>query len=259
MTLLKKYLLLLFLIINSAILFGQELEIGIEEHLNDSISKDIFFINETYDTVHLTQLIKKPTVITMVYFRCPGICSPLLGGVAQVIERCNLELGKDYQVITISFNPEENPELAKEKKINYLKQIKKKIDTKSWIWLTGNQENITKLTQTIGFKYKKQGNEFIHTAGITILSSRSKITRYLYGTYFIPKDLEMAIDEAAQNISNPSVRKMQKYCFTEVPEGRTYISVVNKITGAVVLIGAAILLGILIFKKKKNDNTTTTT
>jgi protein SCO1/2 len=256
MNLFKKCLIFLLLVLNSNFIFSQDNEIGIIEHLSDSIAEDIYFINETYDTVYITQLIDKPTVITMVYFRCPGICSPLLGGVAEVIDRCDLLLGKDYQVITISFDPDENPAMAKEKKINYLTQVEKKIDEKSWIWLTGNEENIKKLTQTIGFNYKKQGNEYIHTAGIIILNSQAKIARYLYGTYFIPKDLEMAIDEAAQNKFNPSVRKMQKYCFTEEPEGRTYISVINKITGGVVLLAALIFFGVLIIKKKKNDNTT---
>jgi len=251
MKILKRSFLLVALFLSS-FLYAQEAEIGITEHLNEKIADDIFFVNENYDTVYLAQLINKPTVISLVYYRCAGICSPLLGGVAEVIDRSSKELGKDYQFITISFNPEENPTMAKEKKKNYLKQINKKIDTDAWIWLTGNQENINKITKTLGFNYQKKGNEWMHTAGIMVISPKATVSRYLYGTYFIPKDLELAIDESLTGKASPSVRKRQKYCYTEVPTGRTYISAINKITAVVMLLGAVIFFVVLMKKKKSN-------
>ncbi|MCK4855352.1 MAG: SCO family protein, partial [Bacteroidales bacterium] len=98
----------------------QETEIGIEEHLDEYVPLDIMVIDEKNQTTNLAALIDKPTIINLVYYRCPGICSPLMEGLADVMDKVDLELGKDYQVLTISFDPRESIELAHRKKNNYL-------------------------------------------------------------------------------------------------------------------------------------------
>jgi len=101
---------------------SKEPEIGIVEHLGDTIPLNLMFNNEKGDNIALGDLINKPTILTLVYFDCPGLCSPLLDGVSDVIEKMDLELGKDYQVLTISFNTQDTPERAVEKKQNFLKK-----------------------------------------------------------------------------------------------------------------------------------------
>src|SRR5512138_2803969 len=118
--------LLLFLaapcLVRSQVYDSKEPEIGIVEHLGDTIPLDLVFNNEKGQNVTLREIINKPTILTLVYFDCPGLCSPLLDGVSDVIEKMDMELGKDYQVITISFNTQDTPERAAEKKQNFLQK-----------------------------------------------------------------------------------------------------------------------------------------
>ncbi|MDK2909681.1 MAG: hypothetical protein PWR20_1248 [Bacteroidales bacterium] len=230
--------------------FSSDGPVGIYEHLDEILPNDIWLVNQDSTLVNLKSLITKPTVVSFVYYNCPGLCSPLLDGLAEVISRSDLELGKDYQVITISFNPSDTPTLGKKKKHNYLKQIKKPVDTASWIWLTGDSVNITKATQTFGFRYLHQGKDYVHAAAIMVVSPHGKITRYLHGTYFLPFDLKMAIVEASQEKSGPTISKVLKFCFSYDAEGKKYVFNITKVTGALVL-GAALLLFLILWLKPK--------
>ena len=129
----------LILFIGLVVLFGQtvqaqelpiEPEIGIVEHLNEFLPEEIMVVNESDERVNLIDLIDKPTVINMVYYRCPGICSPLMDGIADVIDHSDMKLGQDYQVLTISFDPTEGIVLGRNKKRNYLSQMTKKEEAK---------------------------------------------------------------------------------------------------------------------------------
>jgi protein SCO1/2 len=187
----------------------------------------------------------------MVYFTCPGICSPLLDGIADVIGKTDLDLGKDYQVLTVSFNEKETYELAKSKKENYVKQVKKDIDESQWLWMVGDSTNIARLTQSLGYRFQRDGDDFIHAAAIMVLSPQGKITRYLYGTYFLPFDLKMALVEAQAGKSGPTINKFLNYCFSYDPEGKKYIFNVTKVSGTLIIVFALMFLTFLIFSKKK--------
>ncbi len=229
----------------------QDEQVGIYEHLDEYIRDDIELLNEDSTLVNLKSLIDKPTVFAFIYFNCPGLCSPLLGGLAEVIDRTQMELGKDYQVITISFNPDDYPTLGKKKKANYVKGMKNPIDEKDWIWLTGDSLNIEKITDNLGFKFKKQGKEYVHAAAIMVVSPHGKITRYLHGTYFLPFDLKMSVIESAKEVSGPTINKVLQFCFSYDAEGKKYVFNITKISGTLILGAALILLIILIFKRKK--------
>ena len=136
----------------------QETEIGIEEHLDEYIPLDIMVIDEKNQTTNLAALIDKPTIINLVYYRCPGICSPLMEGLADVMDKVDLELGKDYQVLTISFDPRESIELAHRKKNNYLNLMSSPEPAREhWKFFVSDSANIARLTDAVGFKYKKTG------------------------------------------------------------------------------------------------------
>lgn len=225
-------------------------EVGINEKLGDTIPLDLQFLNEANETVTLDQLIDKPTVLSFVYFDCPGLCSPLMDGISRVIENSDMELGKKYDAITISFNTDDTPEKAKEKKQNFVQRIGKE-NRDSWTYLTGKQENIQKITAATGFRYKRTGFDFAHPSAIIILSPEGKITRYLYGVDFLPFDLKMAIGEAEDGITKPTRNKVLQYCFSYDPQSQTYTLQITRIVGAIILFFAVIVLTVLFIKGRR--------
>jgi protein SCO1/2 len=236
--------------------FTKEIDIGIVEKLGDTIPLNLTFNNENNEIVSLRDLITKPTILMFVYFDCPNLCSPLMDGVADVISKLDLTLGKDYQVITISFNTSDTPEKAKEKKVNFVQKISKE-NQKFWIYLTGAQVNINAITAAVGYKYKPQGLDFAHPSVIMVLSPAGKITRYLYGLTYLPFDVKMAIIEAQKGIARPTSSKVLEYCFAYNPASKTYTLQVTRIVGILMLFIVAVGVLILIIrtkKKTKNNN-----
>jgi protein SCO1 len=225
-------------------------EIGIYEHLDSILPDDIVLVDKDSNLVNLKSLIDKPTILTFVYFECPGLCSPLLDGMAEVIDRSDVVLGKDYQVITISFNEDDTPKLGQKKKKNYLASIKKQVDEESWIWLTGDKQNIEKVTDAVGFKFKRDGDDFLHAATIVAISPKGKVTRYLHGTYFLPFDLKMAVVEAAEEKSGPTINKFLKFCFSYDAESKKYVLNITSISGSLIIILVLIFLFTVLLKKK---------
>lgn len=230
-------------------------EIGVIEHLNEYIPEDINIINTNNQSVNLRQLIDKPTVILLVYYRCPGICSPLMTSVADIVEKTDLVLNKDYQILTISFDPREGTELAEKKRENYLGLIKKEVDGEGWKFFTADSINIAKVTQAIGFKYKRAGNDFLHPGLLTMISPEGKITRYLQGTYFLPFEFKMAIVETSKGISGPTIYKVLQFCYTYDPAGQEYVLNITKMAGTVIIFIAIILFIVLAIKPKRKATT----
>ena len=234
-----------------------EPEIGVAEHLGETIPLDLTFNNEKGQNVTLREVITKPTILTLVYFDCPGLCSPLLDGVSEVIEKMDLELGKDYEVLTISFNTNDTPERAVEKKQNFLRKHSLK-HADSWTYLTGDSANIAQIVNAVGFKYKKAGNDWVHPAVITILSPQGKITRYLYGTNFLPFDVKMAVVEAQKGIPRPTINRLLEFCYSYDPSGRRYVLEVTKVSGVLILFMALVILTTLIIRSRTGKSKTTT-
>lgn len=226
-----------------------EPEIGVVEHLGNTLPMDIVFNNERGENVRLGDVIDKPTILTLVYFDCPGLCSPLLDGVSEVMEQMDLELGKDYDVLTVSFNTMDTPERAVEKKQNFLKKRSKE-NAEHWIYLTGDSASIARLVNAVGFKYKKAGNDWIHAAVITIVSPQGKITRYLYGIHFLPFDLKMAIGEAAKGIPRPTINRVLEFCFSYDPAGRRYVLDVTKVSGIIILFMGLVIFVTLVIRSR---------
>lgn len=229
-------------------------EVGVDEHLDSILPGNLKFINEQNKEIRLTDIINKPTILTLVYFDCPGLCSPLLDGVSEVIENMGMELGKDYQVVTVSFNYKDTPDKAIQKKNTFLKRHSRS-HSDSWYYLTGDSANIYSLVNTIGFRYKQQGNDYIHPAVITIISPKGKITRYLYGTRFLPFDVKMAIIEAGKGQSRPTINRLLQFCFSYDPEGRKYTLAVTKVSATIIIFIALLFLLVLLIRsgrKKKN-------
>jgi len=230
-------------------------EVGIVEHLDTIIPANITFNNEHGQPVQLKSLITKPTILSLVYYDCPGICPMLLSGVSDVIEKMGLELGKDYQVITVSFNDDDTPAASVEKKRNFLRAHSKP-RAEYWQFLTGDSANIYSLTNALGYNFTRTGNDFMHPACILVLSPEGKVTRYLYGTSYLPFDVKMAIIEAQKGQSRPTINRVLEYCFSYDPEGRRYTLQVTKISATIIIFFAVVLLIILITRSSRKKTKT---
>jgi protein SCO1/2 len=229
-------------------------EIGITEHLDEFLPTDIYLTDENNQRVLLTDLIDKPTVINWVYYRCPGICSPLMEGLAQVMDASDLVPGVDYQVLTISFDPSETIDLGIRKKTNYLNLVnKKEIIAKGWKFFVSDSASISKGTNATGFKYKRTGKDFTHAASVCVVSPKGKITRYLNGISFLPFDFKMAIIESQKGLSAPTINKILQYCFSYDPVGHAYVLNVTKISATLIIFVAILFFLVLIFKPKRKN------
>lgn len=229
-------------------------QVGVDEKLGQAIPLDLSFLDENGKPVTLRSLVNKPTLLTLVYYRCPGICSPLMNGVSSVVDKLDMEAGKDFNIVTISFNPREDYLMAQGKKRNYLDNMKKRIPEDSWKFLTGDSISIAKITDAVGFRYQRQGEDYMHGAVLTVLSPDGKIARYLYGTDFLPLDIKLALNEAYQGKSSPAINKLLKICYSYDPAGRKYVLNVTRIVGGGMLIIITGFVLILTLKKKKNKN-----
>jgi protein SCO1/2 len=218
---------------------GKPIEVGVEEQLGEQVPLNLTYSDEDGNDVALRDLIDKPTILALVYFECPGICTPLLNGLTEVLGKLDLKPGVDYQVVTVSFDPTETPKMAKGKRQNYLKQFRKPFPESAWHFLTGTQKSIDRLTDAVGFRYKRQGEQdFVHAAVLTVLSSEGKVARYVYGTSFLPFEIQMALTEAAAGRTGSAVNRVLLYCFSYDPVGHKYLLSVTRLTGFVTVLFA---------------------
>jgi protein SCO1/2 len=225
--------------------------VGVDEKLGAQVPMDLMLNDENGQPVRLGSLIDKPTVLTLNYFRCAGICTPLLNGVSDVINQVQSRPGQEFQTITVSFDPSDTAEVARMKQTNYLKEIKRPISPSAWRFLTGPAASTKALCDSVGFRFQAQGDGFSHAGVIMLLSPQGKVTRYLYGTSFLPADLQMAIQEAARGETRPTVNHLLQFCFNYSPEGRGYVFSVTKAVAALTFLFGAGFLAFLVFKKKK--------
>lgn len=232
---------------------NREVEVGIIEKLGDTIPLDLTFYNEKNDTVTLGSMISKPTILSFVYFDCPGLCSPLLDGIADVVSKMDMSIGKDFDIITISFNTKDTPEKARQKKLNFVQKIQEK-DRGSWFYLTGELANIQKITEAVGFRYKPTGLDFAHPSTIIMISPQGKITRYLYGITFLPFDVKMAVVESQKGLVRPTSNKLLEYCFAYDTQSKAYTLQFTRLIGTFILIiGLFFVAWLLISARRKSS------
>jgi len=234
--------------------------LGVDEHPAGHIPLDIPFNDAEGHPVTFAQIMDgKPAILTLNYYGCPGLCTPQLNDLAQNLSKIKqLTEGKDYKVITLSFNPDEVPADAAKKKANLLASMPRAFDPAAWKFLTGTDENIRRVTDSVGFRYEKQTGpngmqEYVHPAVLVALSPDGKITRYLNGIQQLPFDIQMALMEASQGKVRPTIAKGLLFCFAFDPKNKTYVFAAEK-TGALVLsliLGAFFLYLVLSGRKKR--------
>jgi protein SCO1 len=232
---------------------GQEMKppVGIVEKLGQYVPMDVELYDESGNLVQLQSIINKPTIVTFVYYKCPGICSPLLTEVSKIVDKLDLELGKDYQILTLSFDHNERPELAQEKKDNYLTEIKKTVNPNGWRFFTGDSVNIHRFTDAAGFYFTRNGKEWVHAATLIAVSPERKVTRYLYGIHQLPLDVKLAVMEASEGKTSPTISKVLNFCYAYDPEGKHYTFNVVRISGVVIVGMVALFMFVFVVRPKK--------
>lgn len=231
--------------------------VGLDERLGTRLPLGLEFRDEDGNPVRLGELVTRPTVIAPVYYRCPNVCHFLQGELAQVLPQLKLSAGADYQVISISFDETETPELARRTRDTYLTAAGGTIPAAGWRFLTGDAAAITALTDAAGYRFRRVGSDFQHPVAILVVSADGMIVRYLHGTHVLPKDLALALAEAKQGVVGTTIRKMVQYCFSYDPEQKTYVFNVLRVAATVILATLGLFLAWLAFtgKATRKDRT----
>jgi len=246
-----KTILLLVLALN--FLYAESL--GIHQKLGQSVPLDLKFIDGNSKEVTLGELMDgKPTLLTLNYFKCAGICTPQLNDMAKMLSRVHLAENTDYKVITVDFAEDETPALARKKRKNILHSMTRSYVKDAWHFVIGSSQV---LADSVGFEYKKVVNAhgevgYIHAALLVVLSPKGKITRYLEGIEQLPADITMALTEAKNETVRPSIAKNSPYCFTETPQADEYMSIGGKVWAVFsLLVLAGFLMYLLKLSKKR--------
>lgn len=229
----------------------KKIEVGIDEKLGAYIPLELQFQNAEGASVKLKELISKPTVLALVYYDCPGVCHPLLAGLTELVDRIDLKPGEEFNVITLSFDHSEKPHTAKRWKREHINSLKREIPEGSWSFLTGDSVSIKTLTDAVGFYFKKDtNNTFLHSGALIVLSDKGMISRYIFGSIFLPFDVKMAIIEAQRGEFRPTVNKILQFCYSYDPEGNNYVFNVKKVFGGAMILFVAILFITLTIRGK---------
>lgn len=252
---------LAFLNANQTKIEPKEVKIGVYENLGKTIPLDLKFVDEYGNKKTLKEFInKKPTILTLNYYSCTALCSPLLSGVAEVLDKMKLKPYIDYNVLTISIEPLDTPTLALNKKKTHLNNIKIPFPPQTWSFLTGSQKNIDSITDAVGFKYQKREKDgvvdYLHPGVIIVLSPNGKIARYLNGVRFLSFDLKLAVLEASQERSGPTIANTLLYCFAYDAKSKTYVFQAEKVVGSF-MFGIIFIFFIYLVKtgrKQENEN-----
>jgi len=190
--------------------------IDIEEHLGAAIPLDATFTDEAGKPVQLKSFFQgdRPVILALVYYTCPSLCNLTLNGMKVGFEDLSLKLGKDYQVVTISINPSETAELAAAKKQTYVEDIDQPGAAAGWRWLVGQKAEIDRVADAVGFRYRYDAadKQYLHASAIYAISPTGKISRYLYGIAFQPKDLKLALVEASEGKVGSTLDRLILYC-----------------------------------------------
>jgi protein SCO1/2 len=223
-------------------------EVAIVEQLGRTIALDQPLRAEDGSPVTLGALIHGPTLLTLNYFGCPGLCTAQLQGVVDVLNGTRAVPGTDFQVITVSFDPLDTPSIAARKRVNYLNEVTRPMPAGAWRFLTGGSDATKALADAVGFKFRKQGDAYLHPAAIIVLSPKGQVTRYLYGITYLPADLEMAVQEAARGEARPTISKLLAICFSYDPGGRQYVFRFTRVAASGILLLAGGFVGVLLLK-----------
>jgi len=225
-------------------------KVGIDQKLNEQLPLDAVFKDEQGKEVRLGQFFNgKPVVIALVYYTCPMLCNQVLNGMLGSFRQISFNVGEQFEVVTVSFDQKDTPQLAAAKKQTYIAGYNRPSGAAGWHFLTGDAVNVQKLTEAVGFRYTwdQQTQQYAHASGIMLATPEGKLARYFYGIDYPPKDLRLALVETSANKIGTPVDALMLYCYHYDPStGKYGVMIMNVIRLAgivtIILIAALLLL-----------------
>ena len=206
--------------------------VGIEQHLDTQVPPDLTFRDDTGKTVKLGDYFGgKPLILNLVYYNCTMLCGEALAGLSSAMRLVKFDVGNEFDVVTVSFDPRETPEMAAAKKKDYVGRYGRANAAAGWHFLAGQPDSINALTKAVGFQYQydAKSNQYAHATAIMVLTPQGRISRYFYGVDFPPKDLRMGLVEASQGKIGNAVDAVLLYCYHYNPETGKYGAMVANI------------------------------
>ena len=224
--------------------------VGIEQRLDAQVPPDLAFTDDAGKPVKLGDYFgKKPLILNLVYYKCPMLCGEALAGLSGAMKMIKFDVGNEYEVVTVSFNPKETTADAAAKKAEFIKRYGRPGAGTGWHFLTGSSDSINALTKAVGFQYQYDAarNQYAHATAIMVLTPQGHISRYFYGVDFPPKDLRMGLVEASHEKIGNAVDQVLLYCYHYDPATGKYGAVVSnmlKLGGGltIVLLGGLLLI-----------------
>jgi protein SCO1/2 len=204
-------------------------DVGVDQRLNEQVPLDLAFRDETGASVTLGSLFRgKPVILNLVYFRCPMLCTLVSNGLLGAMKALPFDAGREYDVITVSFDPTDTPQVAAEKKAKYLGEYRRQGADAGWHFLTGDAAAIEQLARAVGFRYRYDPDrkEFAHAAALAVLTPQGRIARYFFGVEFAPRDLKFGLMEAAENRIGSPIDQLLLFCYHYDPSTGRYSSAV---------------------------------
>ena len=229
-------------------------DVGIDQKLNHQLPLDLVFHDESGQEVKLGKYFgQKPVVLAMVYYDCPQLCTQVLNGMVTSFRALPFQIGKEFDVVTISFDPREKPELAALKKKVYLDYLPDKMQADAnngWHFLTADPANIKGITDAVGFRYNydEATKQFAHASAIMVATPEGKLSHYFYGVDYSARDLRFGLIEASQHKIGSVTEKLSLYCYQYDPTKGTYGAAVMRIlriTGVITLLGIIAMIFLL--------------
>lgn len=223
--------------------------VGIQQNLNQQIPPELMFQDDLGRQVRLGDYFgKKPMILNLVYYNCPMLCGEVLSGLENSLRMMKFDVGREFDVITVSFDPSETPEMAAKKKAEFLRRYKRAGAEQGWHFLVGSRDSVGALTKAAGFQYQydEKTKQFAHVAAILILTPEGKIAQYYYGIEYPPKDLRLGLVEAGAGKIGNVVDALLLYCYHYDPEQGKYSATIFRVLrlGGV---ATMLFLGTLIF------------
>ena len=223
--------------------------VGIEQHLNQQIPPNLSFRDETGNPVELADYFgRKPLILNLVYYQCPMLCGEVLSGLESALRILKFDVGREFDVLTVSFDPKETPEMAAAKKAELLKRYGRPGAAAGWHFLTGTQAAIDALTQSAGFEYEydPQTRQFAHATAILVLTPQGRIAQYYYGVEFAPRDLRLGLVQASENKIGSVADQVLLYCYHYDPDQGKYGAIISRIlklaaAATIVLLGTFLI------------------
>jgi protein SCO1/2 len=231
-------------------------EIGFDQNIDQRVPLDTTFRDETGATVRLGDYFgRKPVVLVFAYYDCPMLCTQVINGLSSALGVMSLNPGKDFEIVTVSFNPHDTPASAAAKKAVYLERYRRAGAAEGWHFLTGDQPSIDRLTKAAGFRYvwDAETKQYAHPSGVIVLTPDGRLARYLFGIEYGPRDLRFGIVEASEGKVGSPVDALLLYCYHYDPMTGRYGLVIMRavrVAGAATVLALGAFIFVMVRKEK---------